>query len=55
MVKEINRDYSPGKAEDKISKEEAKKKMWKEFFAKGGVIEKIPYKVTKDQLKKGKW
>ena len=53
MGKETNKDYSPDETEDKKAKEDSKKKMWKEFFAKGGVIEKIPYKVTKDQLKKG--
>jgi len=53
MGMDINREYSADKPEDIKAKEDAKKKMWKEFFAKGGKIEKIPYKVTKDQLKKG--
>ena len=29
-------------------------KMMKDFLAKGGKIQKVPYKVTKDQLKRGK-
>jgi len=41
--------------EDVKAKEEAKKNMWKKFYAKGGVIEKIPYRVTKEQLNKGQW
>jgi hypothetical protein len=49
----INRAYSSGK-EDKKTTQEDRDRMMKEFLAKGGKIEKVPYKVTKDQLKRGK-
>tara|TARA_Y100001970_G_C14214085_1_gene848635 strand:+ start:734 stop:901 length:168 start_codon:yes stop_codon:yes gene_type:complete len=52
---DIKRDYSADKPEDLKAKEKEKKDMWKRFFSKGGVIEKVPYRVTKEQLKKGKW
>jgi|TARA_B100000073_G_scaffold211298_1_gene175572 hypothetical protein len=54
-MKEIKRDYTADLPEDVKAKEEEKKKMWKRFFAKGGIIEKVPYSVTKEQLKKGQW
>jgi|TARA_B100000959_G_scaffold274848_1_gene327311 hypothetical protein len=50
----INRVYSSGKEEDKKTTQEDRDRMMKEFLAKGGKIEKVPYKVTKDQLKRGK-
>tara|TARA_B100000676_G_C17325025_1_gene458593 strand:- start:262 stop:426 length:165 start_codon:yes stop_codon:yes gene_type:complete len=54
-MKEIKREYTADSLEDIASKEKQKKDMWKRFFAKGGIIEKVPYRVTKEQLKKGQW
>jgi hypothetical protein len=51
--KNKNKDYSADLPEDVKAKEDAKKQMWKNFYAKGGIIEKIPYKVTQEQMKKG--
>ena len=52
---EIKRDYTADLPDDIKAREEEKRKMWKKFFAKGGIIEKVPYRVTKEQLKKGQW
>jgi|TARA_B100001094_G_scaffold332354_1_gene404043 hypothetical protein len=54
-MKKLEKDYTADLPEDVKAKEEAKKNMWKKFYAKGGVIEKIPYRVTKEQLNKGQW
>jgi len=49
----INKNYSADKEEKKTTQEE-RDRMLKEFLAKGGKIQKIPSKVTKQMLEKGK-
>ena len=49
----INRNYNTDKEEKKTTQEE-RDRMLKEFLAKGGKIQKIPSKVTKQMLEKGK-
>jgi len=49
----INKNYSTDKEEKKTTQEE-RDRMLKEFLAKGGKIQKIPSKVTKQMLEKGK-
>jgi len=39
--------------EKKEKKRKERKELMKKFLAKGGKIEKIPYKVTKEMLKRG--
>ena len=53
MAIDIKRHYNSDKEEKKTTPEE-RDRMMKEFLAKGGKIEKIPYKVTKEMLKRGK-
>jgi hypothetical protein len=55
MAKETNKDYSSEKEKSQKEKQKERDQLMKKFLAKGGKIEKIPYKVTKDQLKKGQW
>ena len=43
-------NYKPEEEKDKKRKE--REKLMKKFLAKGGKIEKIPYSVTKEQLKR---
>ena len=50
----INRNYNTGKEEKKSTQEE-RDRLMKEFLAKGGKIEKIPSKVTKQMIEKGKF
>ena len=50
----INKNYSPDK-EHKKSTQEDRDRLMKEFLAKGGKIEKIPSKVTKQMIEKGKF
>tara|TARA_Y100000758_G_C15749282_1_gene311435 strand:- start:29 stop:166 length:138 start_codon:yes stop_codon:yes gene_type:complete len=39
--------------EKKEKKAKERKELMKKFLAKGGKIEKIPYSVTKEMLKRG--
>ena len=55
MAKEINKDYSSEKGKTEKEKQKERDELMKKFLAKGGKIEKIPYRVTKEQLKKGQW
>ena len=41
--------------EKKEKKAKERKELMKKFLAKGGKIEKIPYSVTKEQLKRGQF
>ena len=50
----INRAYSSGK-EDKKTTQEDRDRMMKEFLAKGGKVEKVPSKITKQMLERGKF
>jgi hypothetical protein len=50
----INKNYSPDK-EHKKSTQEERDRLMKEFLAKGGKVEKIPSKVTKQMLERGKF
>ena len=50
----INRNYNTDK-EQKKSTQEDRDRLMKEFLAKGGKIEKIPSKVTKQMIVKGKF
>ena len=50
----INRNYNPDK-EQKKSTQEERDRLMKEFLAKGGKVEKIPSKVTKQMLERGKF
>jgi len=50
----INKNYSSDK-EYKKSTQEERDRMMKEFLAKGGKIQKIPSKVTKQMIEKGKF
>ena len=50
----INRKYNTDK-EQKKSTQEDRDRLMKEFLAKGGKIEKIPSKVTKQMIEKGKF
>jgi len=50
----INRNYNTDK-EQKKSTQEDRDRLMKEFLAKGGKIEKIPSKVTKQMIEKGKF
>ena len=49
----INRNYSTSK-EDKKSSQEERDRLMKEFLAKGGKVQKIPSKDTKQMLERGK-
>lgn len=51
----INRNYSTNK-DGKTSEDQKKEneRLMQEFLAKGGKIQKIPSKITKDMLIKGK-
>ena len=44
-------NYTPEKSKEEKKKE--REKLMKKFLAKGGKIEKIPYSVTKEILKRG--
>ena len=50
----INKHYASGK-EEKKSTPKDRDRLMKEFLAKGGKIEKIPSKVTKQMIEKGKF
>ena len=50
----INRNYGFNKEKKKTSHEE-RNRLMKEFLAKGGKVEKIPSKITKQLLEKGKY
>jgi hypothetical protein len=51
----INRAYTAGKTEKSpLEKQKELDDMMQKFLAKGGKVQKVPYKVTKDQLKRGK-
>ena len=50
----IIRNYNTDK-EQKKSTQEDRDRLMKEFLAKGGKIEKIPSKVTKQMIEKGKF
>ena len=50
----INRNYNTGKEEKKSTQEE-RDRLMEEFLAKGGKVEKIPSKVTKQMLERGKF
>ena len=49
----INRAYSSDKP-DKRSSQEERDRLMKEFLAKGGKIQKIKSKITKQMLDRGK-
>ena len=53
----INRNYSTSKEGFKTpeEKQEELNKAMKEFLAKGGKVQKIPSKITKQMLEKGKF
>ena len=50
----INKHYESGK-EEKKSTQEGRDRLMKEFLAKGGKIEKIPSRVTRQTLERGKF
>ena len=50
----INKNYSPNKDQTKSSQKE-RDRLMAEFLAKGGKIEKVPSKVTKQMLDRGKF
>ena len=50
----INKNYSKDKEEKKTTPEE-RDRMMKDFLAKGGKVEKIPSKITKQMLERGKF
>ena len=53
----INRNYSSTKENEGKSPDERRKEneeLMKKFLAKGGKIQKIPSKVTKEMLRRGK-
>ena len=50
----INRNYSPNK-EGKKSTQEERDRLMQEFLAKGGKIEKVKSRITKQLLEKGKY
>ena len=50
----INKHYESGK-EEKTSTQEDRDRLMKEFLAKGGKIEKIPSRVTRQTLERGKF
>ena len=50
----INKHYESGK-EEKKSTQEDRDRLIKEFLAKGGKIEKIPSRVTRQTLERGKF
>jgi len=50
----INRNYNSGKEEKKSTQEE-RDRLMKEFLTKGGKIEKISSKITKQMLERGKF
>ena len=50
----INKNYSPDK-EHKKSTQEERDRLMKEFLAKGGKIEKVKSRITKQLLEKGKY
>ena len=54
MARELNKDYSSNKEKTQKEKQKERDELMKKFLAKGGKIEKIPYKVTKEQLRRGK-
>jgi|TARA_B100001013_G_scaffold164035_1_gene98141 hypothetical protein len=41
--------------EKKEKKKKEREELMKKFLAKGGKVEKIPYSVTKEQLKRGQF
>jgi hypothetical protein len=53
----INRNYSTSKEGSKTPEEKQREldKAMKEFFAKGGKVQKIPANITKQTLEKGKF
>jgi hypothetical protein len=51
----INRAYSSDKEErSPEQKQKELDEMMKKFLEKGGKVEKVPYKVTKEMLRKGR-
>ena len=50
----INRNYGFNKEKKKTSQEE-RKRLMQEFLTKGGKIEKVESKITKQLLEKGKY
>ena len=50
----INRNYNRDK-EQKKSTQEDRDRLMKEFLAKGGKIEKVKSRITKQLLEKGKY
>ena len=53
MARELNKDYSSSKGKTQKEKQKERDELMKKFLAKGGKIEKIPYKITKEMLKRG--
>ena len=53
MAIDIKRHYNSDKEEKKTTQEE-RDRLMKEFLAKGGKVQKIPSKVTKQMLERGK-
>ena len=50
----INKHYESGK-EEKKSTQEDRDRMMQEFLAKGGKVEKVKPKITKQMLERGKF
>ena len=50
----INKHYESGK-EEKKSTQEDRGRLMKEFLAKGGKIKKIPSRVTRQTLERGRF
>ena len=50
----INRNYNTGKEEKKSTQEE-RDRLMEEFLAKGGKVEKVKSRITKQLLEKGKY
>ena len=50
----INRNYNTDKEEKKTTQEE-RDRLMKEFLAKGGKVEKVKPKITKQMLERGKF
>ena len=50
----INKNYSPNKDQTKSSQKE-RDRLMQEFLAKGGKIEKVKSRITKQLLEKGKY
>jgi hypothetical protein len=53
----INRNYASGTGDEKsdAEKKEEREKLMKEFLAKGGKVEKVPYNPSKIALKTWKF